>query len=168
MTQSSKLSAALVIAGTALALSAYSALRGSGASSDGRTCVDQQARDQTEQLRRTLAERDAMIARLARAANATAPGSIAAGVPSASSSPSSSSSPQSSPPSSQSAAPSETDRQPRVYTRFESPNPAVTVTQKSNGTYDIRSTDPKLSGTSLVIKAVTPSGEEDALVIQVP
>jgi hypothetical protein len=160
MTQSSKLSAALVIACAALALSAYSALRGSGASSDGRACVDQQARDQTELLRRTLAERDVTIARLARAANATANGSIAAGVPSSPSSPS--------PSSSQSPAPSEADRQPRVYTHFEVPNPAVTVTQKPNGTYDIRTTDPKLSGTSLAIKAVTSSGDEDTLVIQVP
>jgi hypothetical protein len=48
------------------------------------------------------------------------------------------------------------------------PNPAVTVTQKPNGTYDIRTTDPKLSGTSLAIKAVTSSGDEDTLVIQVP
>ena len=48
------------------------------------------------------------------------------------------------------------------------PNPAVTVTQKADGTYDIRTTDPKLSGTSMVIKAVTSSGEEDTLVIQVP
>ena len=166
MTQSSKLSATLVIACAALALSAYSALRGSGASSDGRTCVDQQARDQTEQLRRTLAERDAMIARLARAANATAPGAIAASVPSASPSPSSS--PRSSPSSSQSPPPSEADPQPRVYTHFVVPNPAVTVTQKPNGTYDIRTTDPKLSGTSLAIKAVTSSGDEDTLIIQVP
>jgi hypothetical protein len=162
MTQSSKLSAALVIACAALALSAYGALRGSGASSDGRACVDQQARDQTERLQRTLAERDAMLARLARAANATAGGPIAAGVPPASAplSPSS--------PSSQPSAPSEADRKPRVYTHFEVPNPAVTVTQKPNGTYDIRTTDPKLSGTSLAIKAVTASGDEDTLVIQVP
>ncbi|MGH2901763.1 MAG: hypothetical protein ACRDMZ_24020 [Solirubrobacteraceae bacterium] len=48
------------------------------------------------------------------------------------------------------------------------PNPAVTVTQKPNGTYDIRTTDRKLSGTSLAIKAVTASGDQDTLIIQVP
>jgi hypothetical protein len=166
MTHSSTPSAALVIACAALALSAYSALRGSGASSDGRACVDQQARDQTEGLRRTLTERDAMIARLARAASAAANGSTAAGDPLAGT-PSPSPSPSPPSPPSSSPSPAEADR-PRVYTHFEVPNPAVTVTQKPNGTYDIRTTDPKLSGTSLAIKAVTSSGDEDTLVIQVP
>lgn len=157
MTQNTKLSAALVIACAALALAAYSALRGSGASSDGRACVDQQARDQTERLRRMLSERDATIAHLARAANATANAPVGAGAPSSS---------LSSSPSSQ--LPSEAERRPRLYAHFEVPNPAVTVTQKADGTYDIRTTDRKLSGTSLAIKAVTPSGDEDTLVIQVP
>jgi hypothetical protein len=164
MTQSSKLSAALVVACAALALSAYSALRGSGATGDGRACVDQQARDQTERLRRALTERDAVIARLTRQPNGTAGGQAteAAAAPS----PSSASSPSS--PSSPSAPQSPSPPQPRFYAHFEVPNPAVTVTQKANGTYDIRTTDPKLSGTSMAIKAVTSSGDEDTLFIQVP
>jgi hypothetical protein len=156
MTQSTKLSAALVIACAALALSAYSALRGSGATGDGRACVDQQARDHTERLQRTLADRDALVARLARAANATAGGPALASSPSSPTPPSSSQSPP------------QPESRPRLYAHFEVPNPAVTVTQKADGTYDIRTTDPKLSGTSLAITAVTPSGDEDTLFIQIP
>jgi hypothetical protein len=152
MTQNTKLNAALVIAAAALAVSIYTAVRGpADAASAAHVCVDRDARDQADKLRKMLVERDALVTRLARAASAppTGPGSEPAR-PAAS---------QPSPP---------PDRKPRLYTHFEVPNPAVTVTQKDDGTYDIRSTDPKLSGTTLQITAVTPSGEEDTLFIRVP
>ncbi len=153
MSQNTKLTAALVIACAALALSVHGALRGprEGTPAGGHACVDQQARDQTERLRRALAERDLAIAGLARPASAPA-------APSPSTSPSPSS-PSSSPP---------PERSPRYYAHFEVPNPAVTVTQKANGTYDIRTTDPKLSGTTLKITAVTEAGDEDTLFIRIP
>jgi len=93
-------------------------------------------------------ERDAQLARLARAASA----------------PSSSSNPTG--PSPSPSTPS--DPGPRRYTHFEIPNPAVTVTQKEDGTYDIRTTDPGLAGSVMQITAVTGSGEEDKLFIRIP
>jgi hypothetical protein len=156
MSQNKKLTAALVIACAALVLSVHGTLRGptEATPAGGHACVDQQARDQTERLRRALAERDVAIAGLARSASATA-GDPAASSPSPSPSSASSSSP---PP----------ERSPRYYAHFEIPNPAVTVTQKANGTYDIRTTDPKLSGTTLKITAVTQAGDEDTLFIRIP
>lgn len=151
MSQNTKLNAALVIACAALALSVRGALRGptEATPAGGPTCVDQQARDQTERLRRAMAERDIATAGLARSA----------GAPAASSqSPSPSPSSPSPPP----------EGSPRYYAHFEVPNPAVTVTQKTDGTYDIRTTDPKLSGTTLKITAVTQAGDEDTLFIRIP
>jgi len=150
MTHNTKLNAALVIAGVGLALSIYTAVRGPGDASGAHACVDREARDQNDKLRKMLVERDALVTRLARGAIAPAPAAEPAR-PGASSS--------SSPPAA---------RAPRRYTHFEVPNPAVTVSQKDDGTYDIRSTDPKLSGTTLQITAVTPSGEEDTLFIRIP
>jgi hypothetical protein len=42
------------------------------------------------------------------------------------------------------------------------------VTQKSDGTYDIRTTDRKLSGTSMQVTAVMQNGEEETLLIRIP
>jgi hypothetical protein len=42
------------------------------------------------------------------------------------------------------------------------------VTQKDDGTYDIRTTDPALSGTTMQITAVTATGDEDTLFIRIP
>jgi hypothetical protein len=157
MNQNTKLTAALVIACAALALSVHGALRGPGKATpaDGHACVDQQARDQTERLRRALAERDVAIAGLAR--SAAAPAASSPSTDPAASSPSRS--PPSSPP---------TESSPRYYAHFEVPDPAVTVTQKPNGTYDIRTTDPKLSGTTIKITAVTQTGDEETLFIRIP
>jgi hypothetical protein len=151
-----KLTAALAIGGLALALSIYNALHRPAEAAPG-ACVDQQARDRTEQLRRVVVDREAAIARLTRAAAATpgpdgpaaAPG---AGAPAGSTR--------------HAAAPVESG--PRIYAHFEVPNPAVTVTQKSDGTYDIRTTDRKLSGTSMQVTAVTQDGEEETLLIRIP
>lgn len=146
----SKVHAALAIACIALALSVYAAIRGgAGDAKPTGTCVDQEARDQTARLRQALAERDAIVTRLVRAG---APG--AGSAVSAPSSPS----PPGTPP----------EPGPRRYTHFEIPNPAVSVTQKDDGTYDIRTTDPALAGSVLQITAVTPSGEEDKLLIRIP
>ena len=153
MTQNTKLNAALVIAGVALALSIYTVVRGQGDASGGtHACVDRDARDQTDKLRKLLAERDALVTRLARAASA--PATASSGEPAKAGASQSSSPPP--------------DRGPRRYTHFEAGNPAVTVTQKDDGTYDIRTTDPKLSGTTLQITAVTASGEEDTLFVRIP
>jgi hypothetical protein len=156
MTQNTKLNAALVIAAAALAVSIYTAVRGPGdAASATHVCVDRDARDQADRLRKMLVERDALVTRLARAASAPP------GVPP--------SSPAAEPANAGASQPSTPpDRKPRRYTHFEVPNPAVTVTQKDDGTYDIRSTDPRLSGTTLRITAVTQSGEEDTLLVRVP
>jgi len=143
--------AAPAIACVALAVSIYAAVRGRGEAPPAtgpNACVDQEARDQTDKLRRLLAERDARLDRLARAAGA----------------PSSSPTPAEPSPASSTTP----DPGPRRYTHFESPNPAVTVTQKEDGTYDIRTTDPALSGSILQITAVTGSGEEDKLFIRIP
>lgn len=143
--------AAPAIACLALAVSIYTAVRGrSEAPATGQNaCIDQEARDQTDKLRRLLAERDARLDRLARAAGA----------------------PSSPTPAGSSPAPATStppDPGIRRYAHFEIPNPAVTVTQKADGTYDIRTTDPALSGSILQITAVTGSGEEDKLFIRIP
>ena len=156
MTHNMKLNAALAIAGAALALSIYSAVRVPD-DAGAHACIDREARDQTDKLRKALAERDALIARLTRAASAPAgsPAAAAAGdTPAGSRLP---------PPS-----PSSPRRGPKRYTDFQVPNPAVTVTQKDDGTYDIRTTDPALSGTTMQITAVTASGDEDTLFIRIP
>lgn len=149
-----KVHAALAIACIALALSVYTAVRGSSDPKTGGKCVDQEARDQTAKLRQTVADRDAVITRLVRGAGAPAASATAA----APSAPSTLAAPPA-------AAP---ESGPRLYTHFEIPNPAVSVTQKADGTYDIRTTDPALAGSVMQITAVTPSGDEDKLVIRIP
>lgn len=141
-----KVHAALAIACIALALAMYTAVRGSSDAKTGDKCVDQEARDQTARLRQALAERDAVVTRLVRSASAQGAGAAAASPPPAT------------PP----------EPGPRRYAHFEIPNPAVSVTQKDDGTYDIRTTDPALSGSVMQITAVTPSGQEDKMLIRIP
>jgi hypothetical protein len=142
--------APLVIACLALAVAIYAAVRERGpAPAAGPTvCIDQEARAQTDELRRLVAAREARLAQLAAAAAAPGASSPAAAAGSAAAPPS---------------APG-----PRRYTHFEIPNPAVTMTQKEDGTYDIRTTDPALSGSILTVTAVTGTGEEDKLFIRIP
>jgi hypothetical protein len=145
-----KVHAALVIACIALALSMYAVVRGpSEATTTGaNACIDQEARAQTDKLRRALADRDALVARLARAVNA--PGNASgAGEPSQ-------------------RLPAPPDPGPRRFTHFETSNPAVSVTQKDDGSYDIRTTDPSLAGSVMHVTAVTESGEEEKLMIRIP
>jgi hypothetical protein len=146
----SKIYAALAIACLALVLSLHTAMRGpSEAKAPGAgACVDQVARDQVDKLRGALAERDAIIARLARAANAPS-GATAAPEP---------------PPSP--ATPPEPG--PRRYVHFEIPSPAVSVTQKDDGTFDIRTTDPTLAGSVIQVTAFTQAGGEDKLLMRIP
>jgi hypothetical protein len=146
----SKVYAALAIACIALALSIHTAVRAPGEpkATGSNACIDQEARDQTDELRRALAERDALVARLARAANP--PGNDSTpGAPSP-------------------RPPAPRDPGPRRYAHFEIPNPAVSVTQKDDGTYDIRTTDPTLAGSIMQVTAVTQSGDEDKLLIRIP
>ncbi|HEY0482642.1 MAG TPA: hypothetical protein VGD37_34205 [Kofleriaceae bacterium] len=144
-----------VIACAALALSIH-ALRAPGPSVAAGTerCVDQDAREQIDRLRRALADRDALVARLARAAS-TQGGQGSAGATI-----------EAPPPSMPAAEPAEPA--PRRFVRFESPNPAVNVTQKADGSYDIRTTDPALAGTVVQITAVTAAGEEEKVLIRIP
>lgn len=148
--------AALVIGCVALALAGYAVIRGGGGArgAAGAQCVDPEARAQLDQLRRALADRDALIARLVRAP--AMPG--VPGAPGGSALPAGSAQPAAAPP----------DPGPRLYTHFEIPNPAVTVTQKPDGILDIRTTDPSLAGQVMPITAVTKSGEEDKMLIRIP
>lgn len=143
MTRSWKGYTALVIACAALAVAVHAELRGGAPPPGPAACVDQTARDQVTQLRRAVAERDAVLARLA-------PGGPAGAAPLAE------------PP-----APT-ADPGPRRYVRFEVPNPAVQVIQKADGTFDIRSTDPGLAGSILTVTAISESGAEDKVLIRVP
>jgi hypothetical protein len=142
--------AALAVACLALALSIHTAVRGRSEpkATGAGACVDPDARAQLDQLRRALADRDALVARLARAAGGPG-GDPTTGGPSR-------------------QAPAPPDPGPRRYAHFQIPNPAVSVTQKEDGTYEIRTTDPSLAGSVMQITAVTPSGEEDKLFIRIP
>lgn len=144
-----KVLAALAIACIALALSVYTAARRPRDAEPGK-CVDQEARDQMARLRQALAERDAVVTRLVRSAAAASPSTAVA---------------EPLPPSPPATPP---EPGPRRYAHFEIPNPAVSVTQKDDGTYDIRTTDPALAGSVMQITAVTPSGEEDKFLIRIP
>jgi hypothetical protein len=144
--------AALVLAGYAV----YTARASGGASANGGACVDQNAREQVALLRRALVERDALVAQLARAAH------VPAAVPSPTEAPTEP--PSEAPPRPEVAL----DVRRRRYARFDSPNPAVSVTQNADGSYEIRTTDPALAGTILQVTAVTPSGDEDKVFIRVP
>jgi len=149
MTQSNRMGyAALAIAGIALALSIGTAIRGPGAAAGGADCTDRAARAELEQLRRALVERDAVVARLAR--GASGPAAVAAGAG----------------PGKQPPPPA--DPAPRRYSQFETGNPAVSVTQSADGSYDIRTTDPALVGTTLQVTAVSASGEEEKVFIRIP
>ena len=138
--------AALAIACVALALAIHAELRGGAAGPGSAAAVDPVARDQVAQLRRALAERDAIAARLAPP-SAGAAAAIPAGGP---------------PPA---PAPGP---EPRRYVRFEIPNPAVRVTQHDDGSFDIRSTDPGLAGQVMTITAISDTGAEDKIYIRVP
>jgi hypothetical protein len=154
MTDNRKVQVALAIACGALALSIYTVARGGDARVTGpNVCVDQDARAQMASLRQALAERDAALVRLTRAAAAASTGDQAAAAGD-----------RAEP--ARRTAPLETG--PRRYVHFEIPNPAVTVTQKDDATYDIRTTDPSLAGTTLTITAVTATGEEDKMMIRIP
>jgi hypothetical protein len=158
--------AALAIACLALALGIYAVVgeRRDAHPDDSGACVDPQAREQIAALRRAVAERDALVGRLARAANASTP-----------SSPVEPGQPEPEPEPLEQLEQPETSRQPerpvparRVFTRFVTPSPAVTVTQKPDGTYDIRSTDPALAGSTMQVTAIGPSGEETQMLVRIP
>ena len=146
--------AALAMGGIAHALSVHTAARArTDASTMGaNACVDQEARGQVVKLPRAVAERDAAIARLARAMNA--PGSGPATID---------------PAASPSTVPATTtDSGPRRYVRFELPNPAVTITQKEDGTADVRTTDPSLAGSIIKVTAITTAGDRDEMLVRIP
>jgi hypothetical protein len=151
MSQSNR---AVYVAGLALALSIYAVARGPrGVTSTGAAaCVDPEARDQLGALRREVAAHDVMIRRPAPIADsAERAGSAAvatAGEPV--------------PP-----APSPASARPR-YARFETANPAVSVTQNADGGYEIHNTDPALAGSVIQVTAVAPSGEQTPVLIRIP
>jgi hypothetical protein len=151
-------SISLAMASFALALSIYAAFRrgeasepaaSSAASATGSgACVDAEARAQLAGLRRALNERDAQLARGASASDG------AAAHPAAPSGPSEPA---------EAAMPT-----PRRYTHFETANPAVSVSVKDDGTYDIRNTDPSLAGSIVQVTAVTETGHEDKMFVRIP
>lgn len=138
--------AALAIAVVALVLAIRASMRTSSVAPAAKAdCVDQQARERLDAMSRTLAERELAIARLTSSlANAGSAGTSATP-----------------------ALPQGSDGIVH-FAHIESPNPAVTVTQKADGSYDIRTTDPKLSGQIIVVTAVTATGEEQKLNVRVP
>lgn len=148
---------AVYVAGLALALSIYAVVRGPRGAETG---VDLEAREQIGALRRELAQRDAVIQRLTRAPAAPEPAA-----PSTADRGGSAGSADAPPP-----TPSEPSPEPgrRRFVRFETANPAVHVTQKADGGYDIQNTDPALAGTVLQVTAVAASGEETKVLIRIP
>lgn len=146
--------AAVAIAGVALALAIRANVRGGSASpGSGSACIDEVARTRTEELTRAIAQRDQVIAQLSRAAMvASVPGGASAS--------------QGSPPAPPPALPGSSAI--RRYAHLETSNPAVTVVQKDDGTYDIRTTDPALVGQTIIVTAVTATGEEDKMMIKIP
>lgn len=153
-----KVYAPLAIAGLALAISIVTAVRGAGGAPAGGSgaCVDPEAREQLDKLRRALAERDVLLARLARAPGA--PGASGGGASGEAGSGGETPQPR--------AAPS--DPASSRFVRFVVPNPAVSVTQKEDGSYDIRTTDRSLVGSVLQVTGITQSGEEQTLLIRIP
>ena len=146
--------AALVVAGGALALSIHTAVRDRGDAAGtptGGVCVDADARAELAQLRRVAAIRDARVRVAAAAAGAA--GAAAAG--------------GSDGDAVEATAPTVAPG-PRRYTRFEIPEPAVTVTQGADGAIEIHTRDPALSGRVLTIHAITDGGERDEMMIRVP
>lgn len=55
-----------------------------------------------------------------------------------------------------------------VIVRFNVSNPAVSVTQRDNGTLEVVNSDPKLSGTQLPIEGVTANGKVLTFNVRVP
>jgi hypothetical protein len=149
-----KIYAALAMGGLALALSIHTAVRGrADAKPTGSSaCIDQEARGQADKLGRALVERDAVIARLERVVNASRSGPGAIEPPS----------PLSSPPPSKPATSGI-----RRYSRFEIPNPAVSITQKDDGAFDIQTSDPSLVGSVIQVTAVTQSGDADEILFRI-
>ncbi len=147
-THDPKTNDALAIAAGALALAAYATVR-RGAPATPAACVDRDARAELATLRQAVAQRDAMIARMGRAVSAAAAGAA----------------PVDEPPSVEPAPP---PAGPPRYVRIDVPNPAVTVTQKDDGSFDIRSADPALAGQVLTITATTAAGAEETYYIRVP
>jgi hypothetical protein len=112
-------------------------------------CVDEDARRDLAMLTRTVAE---------RRASEPKPGTPAPPPPIAT--PGTTSTPG--------AATSTPDASPRRYQSIKSPNPALSVAQKDDGSYEIKTTDPALSGSVVVVTGVRPSGEEETLFVRVP
>lgn len=56
----------------------------------------------------------------------------------------------------------------RRYTRFEGVDPRVTIVQKDDGIFDIKTRDPSLSGTIMSIIAVGDDGVGDQMMIRIP
>jgi hypothetical protein len=119
--------AALAVACGALALAAFATFRGAdGARTTAPTvCIDQEARAELDRLRRTVAQRDALLAQRGPPVSADL-GPALDGDAAAPASP-----------------PRRRGHAPRAV---RIPNPAVSVTQQPDGLLDIRTTDPALTG----------------------
>ena len=112
------------------------------------SCVDPEARALAESVQRTLIAQSMNPARVAVAAPGASSGSAAAAAPT--------------------RDPSITDAGWRKYVRFEVANPSVKVTQRDDGVFDVKTTDPALRGSVVSMQAFTKTGESDQIFVRVP
>ena len=149
--------AALAMSVVALAVGVAALARGRSAAPTASSCVDAQARATLDQLRREVAAADARaLSRLGPTSPPTptpVPAAPSADAPASTAN--------------AAAAPASTGAI-RRYARIEAADPAVTVVQLEDGTYDIKTKDPSLAGSVVVARATTPDGRVDQLMIHVP
>jgi hypothetical protein len=151
---------ALGAAFLAVALSIYAINRVGPGRYVEHVCVDEEARREVAALRQTVAQRDAVIASLGRRIDgASGSGSGSAGAATVPGAPTDPANP---------GPPVVEQADARRFVRFEVPNPAVTVTQKDDGTLEVRTTDPSLAGSVLTVTAITANGHQERVLVRVP
>jgi hypothetical protein len=144
-----------VVASAALAVSVASFVRDhrpppAPAATAASACADPDARAAVEQLRREVALLTAALA--TRSAPSAPPGGMG-GTP-----PGGGGAPRSNVPVGEF----------RRYAHMETSNPAVTVVQKEDGIYDVKTTDPTLAGTVVLATATGRDGVVDQIWVRVP
>ncbi len=117
-------------------------------------CADPDARAAVEQLRREVALLTASLA--TRSAPSAPPGMPLGGT--AGTPPSGGGTPR----------PNVPVGEFRRYAHMETSNPAVTVVQKEDGTYDVKTTDPALAGTVILATATGRDGVVDQIWVRIP
>jgi hypothetical protein len=151
--------AALGVSVVALAVGATALVQGRGAPPPPvAACVDKEARATLDQVRRELTAADARaMSRLAMPPPFPSPP-----VPDATHA-------EAAPSAQAAAAPAASDNGGiRRYKHIETANPAVSVVQREDGNYDIKTTDPSLAGSVVVGRATMADGHVDQLFFHVP